>query len=57
MYRLSPFATSYSTMPLQLGFLGWLAWATTTITLKGVAVVVTGTFWLANGGFSELEGY
>ena len=40
-----------------LKFLGWLAWAATTITLKCVAMVVTGAFWLANGGFSEMEGY
>ena len=44
-------------MKTLLKFLGWLAWVATTITLKCVAVVITGAFWLANGGFGEMEGY
>ena len=40
-----------------LKFFGWSLWAVTTITLKCVAMVVTGAFWLANGGFGEIEGY
>lgn len=44
-------------MSALLKFFGWSLWAVTTITLKCVAMVVTGAFWLANGGFKELEGY
>ena len=49
--------TGRRTMKTLLKFLGWLAWVATTITLKCVAVVITGAFWLANGGFGEMEGY
>lgn len=44
-------------MNALLKFFGWSLWAVTTITLKCVAMVVTGAFWLANGGFGEMEGY
>ena len=40
-----------------LKVLGWSLWAATKITLKCVALIVTGAFWLANGGFGEMEGY
>ena len=37
--------------------LGWLFWALCMVVVMPFILMALGLFWLANGGFKELEGY
>lgn len=44
-------------MQMLFKTLGWSFWALCMVVVAPFALIALGLFWLANGGFGEMEGY